>query len=135
MLCRSFCLSARLVEAERFINEHLEYLDFDINGTTLIGVAGTVTTLGAIKLGLPSFDAAKVDGLEVTIAEINEILGKLIPLPIEKLYEMGDYMTGRADIVIPGILILKCFMEKFGFDKVTISTKGLRYGVFLRDAA
>lgn len=124
---------ARLVEAERFINEHLRYLDFDISGTSLIGVAGTVTTLGAIKLGLTSFDAAKVDGLEVTIAEINEILERLIPLPIEKLYAMGDYMTGRADIVIPGILILKCFMEKFNFEKVTISTKGLRYGVFLRD--
>lgn len=124
---------ARLVEAERFINEHLQYLDFDISGTSLIGVAGTVTTLGAIKLGLSSFDAAKVDGLEVTISEINEILDRLIPLPIDKLYEMGDYMTGRADIVIPGILILKCFMEKFCFEKVTISTKGLRYGVFLRD--
>jgi exopolyphosphatase/pppGpp-phosphohydrolase len=84
-------------------------------------------------LDLASFDAAKVDGLEVTIAEINEILERLIPLPIEKLYAMGDYMTGRADIVIPGILILKCFMEKFNFEKVTISTKGLRYGVFLRD--
>jgi len=126
---------ARLVEAETFINEHLAYLDFDISGTSLIGVAGTVTTLGAIKLGLTSFDAGKVDGLEVTITEINEIIDRLIPLPIEKLYEMGDYMTGRADIVIPGILILKCFMEKFSFDKVTISTKGLRYGVFLRDAA
>jgi exopolyphosphatase/pppGpp-phosphohydrolase len=42
-------------------------------------------------------------------------------------------MTGRADIVIPGILILKCFMRKFGFDNVKVSTKGLRYGVFLRD--
>lgn len=44
---------ARLVEAERFINEHLEYLDFNISGTSLIGVAGTVTTLGAIKFELP----------------------------------------------------------------------------------
>jgi len=47
---------------------------------------------------------------------------------------MGDYMTGRADIVIPGILILKCFMRKFGFDKVIVSTKGLRYGIFLRES-
>jgi exopolyphosphatase/pppGpp-phosphohydrolase len=42
-------------------------------------------------------------------------------------------MTGRADIVIPGILILKCFMEKFGFKNIKVSTKGLRYGIFLRD--
>jgi exopolyphosphatase/pppGpp-phosphohydrolase len=43
-------------------------------------------------------------------------------------------MTGRADIVIPGILILKCFMRKFGFEKLVVSAKGLRYGIFLRDA-
>ena len=55
-------------------------------------------------------------------------------MTLEELYVMGDYMAGRADIVIPGILILKCFMRKFGFEKIKVSTKGLRYGVFLRES-
>lgn len=122
-----------IMNAENFINEHLKEIDFDISGTELIGVAGTVTTLGAIVLGLDKFEASKVDGLLITITEIENVLGRLTPMPIEELYGMGDYMTGRADIVIPGILILKCFMKKFGFDKVKVSTKGLRYGVFLRE--
>ena len=122
-----------IMNAENFINEHLKEIDFDISGTDLIGVAGTVTTLGAIVLGLDKFEASKVDGLIITIAEIENVLGRLTPMPLEELYGMGDYMTGRADIVIPGILILKCFMKKFGFDKVKVSTKGLRYGVFLRE--
>ncbi len=122
-----------IINAEKFINEHLNEIDFDINGTELIGVAGTVTTLGAIVLGLDKFDAQRVDGLNITFTEIESVLNRIIPLPIEELYGMGDYMTGRADIVIPGILILKCFMRKFGFENVKVSTKGLRYGVFLRD--
>lgn len=122
-----------IMNAENFINDHLKEIDFDISGTELIGVAGTVTTLGTIVLGLDKFEASKVDGLIITITEIENVLGRLTPMPIEELYGMGDYMTGRADIVIPGILILKCFMKKFGFDKVKVSTKGLRYGVFLRD--
>jgi len=122
-----------IMNAEKFINEHLTEIDFDISGTGLIGVAGTVTTLGAIVLGLDKFDAGKVDGLTITITEIENVLSRLIPMPIEELYGMGDYMTGRADIVIPGILILKCFMKKFGFSSVKVSIKGLRYGVFLRD--
>ncbi len=122
-----------IMNAEKFINEHLKEIDFDIAGTELIGVAGTVTTLGAIVLGLDKFEANKVDGLNISIVEIESVLNRLIPMPIEELYGMGDYMTGRADIVIPGILILKCFMRKFGFDNVKVSTKGLRYGVFLRD--
>jgi exopolyphosphatase / guanosine-5'-triphosphate,3'-diphosphate pyrophosphatase len=123
-----------IIQAEQYINEHLKQIDFDISGSNLIGVAGTVTTLGTIKLGLSKFDANKVDNLVITIDEIEHILSALTPLSLEELYLMGDYMTGRADIVIPGILILKCFMRKFGFDKVTVSTKGLRYGIFLRES-
>ncbi|MEO8514655.1 MAG: hypothetical protein ABI543_13935 [Ignavibacteria bacterium] len=122
-----------IVNAENFINDNLKEIDFDLSGTDLIGVAGTVTTLGAIVLGLDKFEADKVDNLNISIAEIEEILNRLIPMPIEELYGIGDYMTGRADIVIPGILILKCFMWKFGFTNVKVSTKGLRYGVFLRN--
>lgn len=123
-----------LVLAEQFINEHLREIDFSIDDTSLVGVAGTITTLGAIKLGLDKFAADKVDNLVISLEEIEKILDKLIPMPLEEIYVMGDYMTGRADIVIPGILILKCFMRKFGFSEVKISTKGLRYGIFLRDA-
>jgi len=123
-----------IIQAEQFINEHLKQIDFDISGSNLIGVAGTVTTLGAIKLELSKFEADKVDNLVISIDEIEHILSALTPLSLEELYLMGDYMTGRADIVIPGILILKCFMRKFGFDNVTVSTKGLRYGIFLRES-
>lgn len=122
-----------IVNAENFINENLKEIDFSLSGCSLIGVAGTITTLGAIILGLNKFDPAKVDGLKISFDEVNNTLNKLIPMPVEELYGMGDYMTGRADIVIPGILILKCFMQKFNFNEVTVSTKGLRYGVFLRD--
>lgn len=122
-----------IAEAEKFINEHLENIDFNIQGSELIGVAGTITTLGAIKLKLNKFEAEKVDNLNISIDEIEKILSSLTPLTLEELYTMGDYMTGRADIVIPGILILKCFMVKFGFSTLKVSTKGLRYGIFIRD--
>lgn len=122
-----------IAEAEQFINEHLHKIDFDLSGSKLTGVAGTVTTLAAIKLGLSTFNAEEVDKCIISIDEIEHILSRLTPLPLEELYLLGDYMTGRADIVIPGILILKCFMRRFGFNEVKVSTKGLRYGVFLRE--
>jgi exopolyphosphatase/guanosine-5'-triphosphate,3'-diphosphate pyrophosphatase len=123
-----------IVQAEKYINENLSQIDFDISDSHLIGVAGTITTLAAIKLGLERFIAEKVDYVIISIDEIEHILRRLTPLSLEELYLMGDYMTGRADIVIPGILILKCFMRKFGFEKLVVSAKGLRYGIFLRDA-
>ncbi|HEY3250516.1 MAG TPA: Ppx/GppA family phosphatase [Ignavibacteria bacterium] len=130
--------SEKDIEAsKKFILDHVlrsyELDKSDQSDKSLIGVAGTITTLGAIKLGLDRFKAEKVDGLEITLDEINNLLYKLSNLQFNELFLMGNYMEGRADIIIPGTLILQCFMDKFGFDKLTISTKGLRYGVFLRE--
>lgn len=124
---------SNIVSAEQFINDHLDKLDFDIKGSLLIGVAGTITTLGAIKLELDSFNSGKVDNMILTISDIEDILGRLTAMNLEEIYSMGNYMEGRADIIIPGTLILKCFMNKSGFEKIQVSTKGLRYGVFLRE--
>ena len=122
-----------IVKAEEFIYEHFKQVDFDLTQSRLIGVAGTITTLGAIKLGANTFNAADVDNMEISFEDAESILNRLAPLSLEELYSMGDYMTGRADIIIPGILILKCFMAKFGFRKLRVTTKGLRYGIFLRE--
>jgi exopolyphosphatase/guanosine-5'-triphosphate,3'-diphosphate pyrophosphatase len=122
-----------VVKAEEFINENLNKINFPVADSKLIGVAGTITTLAAIKLKLIDYDAVKVDGIVLSYTEVQGILDRLTPLPIEELYSLGNFMEGRADVIIPGVLILRCFMQKFGFNKITVSTKGLRYGIFLRE--
>jgi len=42
---------------------------------------------------------------------------------------------GRADVLLAGALILWRVMEKLGFEQVTISTRGLRYGVLMSEAS
>lgn len=128
-----------IVKAENFIDPMLAQLKESdkfyesYKSSNLIGIAGTITTLAAIKHGLTSFDASVVDRTILTLNEIETIFSRLASMPLEELYALGNYMEGRADIIIPGILILKTFMEKFGFHKITVSTKGLRYGIFLRE--
>src|SRR4030095_10569602 len=124
-------------KAEEFINESLsQFEEFDKSDKSdklLIGVAGTITTLGTVKLRLPNFDRESVDGVDLTYTDIENLQTEFSSKSLTELYKMGDYMEGRADIIIPGTLILKCFMEKFGLHKLTVSTRGLRYGIFLRE--
>jgi len=119
--------------AEDFVYAALNEIDFDVKNSSLTGVAGTATTLAAIKLGLNKFVSEKVDKIILDISEIFNIFNKLQKYSLDELIAIGDYMPGRADILIPGILILNSFMKKFGFKKINISTKGLRYGIFLRE--
>jgi exopolyphosphatase/guanosine-5'-triphosphate,3'-diphosphate pyrophosphatase len=125
----------KITLAENFIKDNLRSIDFEIrNDSVLIGVAGTITTLAAIKLMLNEFDREIIDGLKLRLEDINDILNDMYRKTLSELFAIGNYMEGRADIIIPGTLILKNFMEKFNFDEIKVSSKGLRYGIFLREA-
>lgn len=122
-----------IIKAEAYINENLKSIKFDFANSKLIGLAGTITTIGAFKLKLPKFIPDKVDNLMLDYTNVENILTQIAGLETEELLAAGNYMEGRADIIFSGILILKCFMQKFGFRKLSISTKGLRYGILLRE--
>lgn len=119
---------------EDYINKELDKLNISLNSAQLIGVAGTITTLAALKLNLLHFDKDKIENIDIFFDEVEEIFEQLVKKNINELNQMGDYMEGRSDIIVTGKLILKTFMRKFGFKKIKVSTKGLRYGIFLREA-
>jgi exopolyphosphatase/guanosine-5'-triphosphate,3'-diphosphate pyrophosphatase len=95
----------------------------------LVGVAGTVVTLAQWQLGLPSFDAAKIDGLELTRGDIHRMVEELKWRTIEERKGLIGIEAGRADVILGGALILWRSLEELGFPKLRVSTRGLRYGV------
>ncbi len=125
--------SEDIIKAQESILSEYKKNNFDFTGTAIIGLAGTITTLAAMKLSLKRFDSEKVDGMVLSIDDINILFNELKIKSYNKLLMLGDYMEGRADILLPGVLILKIFMEYYKFNEITVSTKGLRYGILLRE--
>jgi exopolyphosphatase/guanosine-5'-triphosphate,3'-diphosphate pyrophosphatase len=100
---------------------------------SLVAVGGTATTLAAVKLGLVSYDAEKVQGLTLELSEIKHIYEQLQALqPIERLQVPG-ITPGREDIIIPGLQILLCIMGFLQSTSVTISDQDLLQGLILTD--
>ncbi|RPI13805.1 MAG: hypothetical protein EHM58_17775 [Ignavibacteriae bacterium] len=122
-------------DAEIFINKCFNEIKMDLANAELVGIAGTITTLGAISKGYDIFKSELINGLTLTLEEIDDIFDDLCDKENNAILKMGSYMEGRADIIVPGTLILRTFMKKYGFTKINVSTKGLRYGIFLREAA
>jgi exopolyphosphatase/guanosine-5'-triphosphate,3'-diphosphate pyrophosphatase len=127
--------SEELEEAEKFIIKNIESLTFNLikDNCVLIGLAGTITTLGALKLNLKTFNKEKIDGLILTSEDVKNLFHNFTISPLQHLLSLGEYMQGRADIILPGAMILKYIMERLGLDEIKISTKGLRYGLLLRE--
>ncbi len=96
---------------------------------SLVGVAGTVTTIAAWNEGLAKFDAALIDGVELSRGDVHRFVEELKWRSALERRELPGIEAERADIILAGAMILWRAMELLSFPKLTVSTRGLRYGV------
>lgn len=93
----------------------------------LVLVGGTATTLVAIKKG--KYDPALVQGEELTLPEINYIYSRLNSLTLEEKQAIPGLQPERADIIVKGILIIKCIMEILNRKQAIVSDSDLLDGI------
>ncbi len=95
----------------------------------LIGVGGTVTTLGAMHLKLEKYNKDRINGLLLTrpfVAALTERLGKLDLATRKKIIGLDP---NRADVILAGALIVLEVMRLVGAQSLTVSDRGLRHGL------
>jgi exopolyphosphatase / guanosine-5'-triphosphate,3'-diphosphate pyrophosphatase len=99
------------------------------DGATLVGVAGTVTTLCAVSLALPVYEAGQVHGRVMTRAEVEALLERLAALPVAARAALPGMEPKRADVILAGGAIVAEAMDLAGFDRLTVSDRGVRWGL------
>lgn len=121
-------------EAQNFIKAHMpQELLLSIPSTMAIGVAGTATTLAAIQQRLPAYEPSKISGFQLTPSMVRSILKFLRGKNIEEIKSIAQISEGRADIIVAGIIILLEYMDAAKIQTLTVSDRGLRYGIVLRE--
>jgi len=99
----------------------------------MVGVAGTVTTLGAMAARLTAFDAEELNGFRLTCEEIEETTLHLCRMPVEQIRGLNGVHPDRADVLPGGALVLDEFMRMQDLPGIIVSTRGVRYGMALRE--
>jgi len=103
-----------------------------LSSGTLIGTAGTATTLAAISLKLSDYDYRKVNNHLLSLDEIKAIFRTLLPLsPEERLHQIAGLEKGREDLIIAGTILTIKTMELFKFSNLKVSDYGLLEGVLI----
>lgn len=98
----------------------------------LVGVAGTVTTLAGISLGLIDYQPKILNGYRLSLESIQYVIEQFAEKPSEEILKKHPvYLKGRADIFLAGMLILEGFMEQEGLSELIVSTGGIRHGAIL----
>ena len=102
----------------------------DLNPQPLaLAVAGTPTELARIEFG--AFDPKKIDGFQLTQQKLQQRFEEFKICSSEQIQQRYGVSTGRADLILVGVMILQEFCRQFGFEAVEVSTRGVRYGVAL----
>lgn len=115
------------------LEEKLALLPSISSQYTLVGVAGSVTTLAALDLRLERFDGEKISGYIMSRKAVEELFNILSVCNEEQLREKLRIDPGRSDIIVAGAAILMMIMRMNGIDRITVSERGLRYGIALRE--
>ena len=120
--------AALLVETVRGQLRH-PLAHYELGGRRLIATGGTATCLAAIHKVLPDFDPRKVDHSTFTQEQIRGLLRGFAGKSLHVLKQIPGLPPKRADLIIPGTAVLLATMELLGARRVSISVRGLRYGV------
>ena len=99
---------------------------------TLVGVAGSVTTVAALALGLPAYDAAAIHGSRIAVAAVRSVTQELLGATRERRAAEAVMHPGRVDVIGAGALVLQTTMDVFGLDEVVVSEHDILDGIALR---
>jgi exopolyphosphatase/guanosine-5'-triphosphate,3'-diphosphate pyrophosphatase len=96
-----------------------------------LGVAGTVTTLAALDLGLDEYDRAVVHGHRLTTDGVGRQLARLAAMPVAERRKLPAMEPERAPVIVAGAVILHEILVRYGLEAIEVSERDILDGAAL----
>ncbi|MCD7441630.1 Ppx/GppA family phosphatase [Streptomyces lincolnensis] len=96
---------------------------------TLVGLAGSVTTLSAIAQDLPAYDSTAIHHSRIPCATVREITHRLLHSTHAERAAVPSMHPGRVDVIAAGALVLLSIMERIGAEEVVVSEHDILDGI------
>ena len=101
---------------------------------TLVGIAGTFTTLAAMEKQLVRYSHGEVHGSRLTLEQVHRQIRMLQQKSIAERQQLVGLEAKRADVIFAGACLIERILTRFQADAVIVSDQGVRYGL-LHEAA
>lgn len=99
------------------------------SGATLLGLAGSVTTVAAIALGLAEYDPDRIHRSRISCEQVAAVTADLLAATHARRAAIGVMHPGRVDVIGAGALVLRTIMERAGMDAVVASEHDILDGI------
>jgi len=104
------------------------------DASTLVGLAGTVTTVAAIELGIPEYDPARIHHFHLTRAAAEDVFRTLATESAAERAHNPGLEAGRVDVIVGGAIVLVNVMRVLGFDEMLVSEADILDGLIRSQA-
>ena len=96
---------------------------------TLVGIAGTFTTLSAVEKKLVCYTHGEVHGSRLTLSEVRRQVALFQGKTIAERKAIPGLEPKRADVILAGACLIERIMTLFHSERVIVSDQGVRYGL------
>lgn len=103
--------------------------------STLVGLAGSVTTVAALALGLPEYDPVRIHHSRIAASSVHETTGRLLSMTLAERRALSVMHPGRADVIGAGALVLDTIMRRVDASDVVVSEHDILDGIALSIAS
>jgi exopolyphosphatase/guanosine-5'-triphosphate,3'-diphosphate pyrophosphatase len=114
---------------------HVRTLLPALSADAAIGVAGTITTVAAIDLGLAEYDPGRIHGHRITRAAVERVLADLAVKPLSEREQVPGLEPARAPVIVGGLVVLREVMERYDLAEIEASERDILHGTALAAAA
>jgi len=125
-------LTERYGEDVEAVRAHVRELLPAAEPLRAVGVAGTVTTIAALDLGLTEYDPERIHGHEVSAEAVAKQTARLAGLSVAERAEIIE--PGRASVIVAGAAILAEVLSCYGLDSIRASERDILHGAALAAA-
>jgi exopolyphosphatase/guanosine-5'-triphosphate,3'-diphosphate pyrophosphatase len=101
------------------------------HAASLVGLAGSVTTVAALALGLPAYDPDAIHGSRIPVGGVRSVTAGLLTATRAQRAALPVMHPGRVDVIGAGSLVLRVVMDALEFDEVVVSEHDILDGIAL----
>ncbi len=96
----------------------------------LVGMGGTIRNLAKIEWARQDYPLNTLHGFQLTYASVCQTIEELVKRPLTQRRRIPGLNSDRADIILPGAMVICAIMRRLQMETLSISHNGLREGLF-----
>ncbi len=124
-------LVAAISVTEAHLDDVLRAIPAALSARCFVGMAGTVSTVAAVEIGLAEYDRDRIHHFVLTRAAVEDVFRTLATEPRSDRIHNPGLEEARADVIVGGCCALVAIMRTFGMDELVVSEADILDGLAL----